>query len=95
MINTAGADVVENGKIFGPQRVGSGRVNAKSAVDNQVPAYVQDDPGGVSASFGVVKAAGPVNLSKTIKMANKGTAAAEYAVAYEDVTPSPGVRSGR
>ncbi|MGA6167248.1 S8 family serine peptidase [Amycolatopsis magusensis] len=92
VINTAGTDVAEGGKVFGPQRVGSGRINAKSALDNQVLAYVQDNPGVVSASFGTVEAAGPVSLTKTIKVVNKGVQPVEYAVAYQGVTQTPGVR---
>lgn len=95
VVNTAGADVYardgQQGPIAAPNRVGAGRVDAAAAVGNQVLAMVPDDPGQVSADFGVVEAAGPVTLSKTITVVNKGAAAARYAVAYQPVTTMPGV----
>ncbi|MDQ3763477.1 MAG: hypothetical protein M3460_18160 [Actinomycetota bacterium] len=94
-MNTADADVYsrddQQGPIAGPNRVGAGRVNASAAVGNEVLAMVEDDPGQVSAGFGVVQAAGPVTLSKTIKIANKGATAARYAVAYQPIIAVPGV----
>jgi hypothetical protein len=56
-----------------------------------VLAYVVDDPGAVSVSFGTVEAAGPVTLSKTVKLVNKGVTPAEYTVAYQAVNALPGV----
>ncbi|MGH4011170.1 MAG: S8 family peptidase [Pseudonocardiaceae bacterium] len=95
VVNTAGADVYsregQQGPIAAPNRVGAGRVDAAAAVGNQVLAMVPDDPGQISANFGVVEAAGPVALSKTIKVVNKGAAAARYAVAYQPITTMPGV----
>jgi subtilisin family serine protease len=92
VIDTAGHDVGDGaGHTYAPQRVGSGRIDAKAALDNQVLAYVQDDPGAVSVSFGTVEAGGPVTLSKTIKLVNKGVTPAEYTVAYQAVNALPGV----
>ncbi|MGH3947039.1 MAG: S8 family peptidase [Pseudonocardiaceae bacterium] len=95
VVNTAGADVYsrdgQQGPIAAPNRVGAGRVDAAAAVGNQVLAMVPDDPGQVSANFGVVEAGGPVTLNKTIMLVNKGVAAARYAVAYQPVTTMPGV----
>ena len=45
----------------------------------------------MSVSFGTVEASGPVTLSKTIKLVNKGVTAAEYSVAYQAVNALPGV----
>ncbi|HET9254656.1 MAG TPA: peptidase S8, partial [Pseudonocardiaceae bacterium] len=59
---------------------------------SQVLVMVEDDPGQVSADFGVVQAAGPVALSKTIKIVNKGAAGVRYALAYQPITTMPGVR---
>ncbi|NKQ54743.1 S8 family serine peptidase [Amycolatopsis sp. K13G38] len=91
VVNSAGHDVVADGRTYAPQRVGAGRVDAKAALDNAVLAYVQDDRGAVSVSFGTVEAGGPVTLSKTIKVENKGGEPARYNVAYEAVTSLPGV----
>ncbi|MBY8854306.1 hypothetical protein K7G98_41130, partial [Saccharothrix sp. MB29] len=53
---------------------------------------VQDDPGAVSASFGVVEVSKPVSLTKTIKVVNKSTKWVDYTVGYEALTQIPGVR---
>ncbi|MFJ6672280.1 S8 family serine peptidase [Actinosynnema sp. NPDC091369] len=92
VMNTAGHDVKADGKTYAPNRVGAGRVDGKAAVENQVLAYVQDDPGAVSASFGTVEVAGPVSLTKTIKVVNKSTKWVDYTVGYEALTQIPGVR---
>ncbi|HEX8867934.1 MAG TPA: S8 family serine peptidase, partial [Lentzea sp.] len=91
IMNTSGADVKENGKTFAPNRVGTGRVDGKAALDNQVLAFVEDDPGYVSANFGVVEVAKPVSKTKTIKIVNKSTKAVEYKVGYTAATSIPGV----
>ncbi|WP_394617317.1 S8 family serine peptidase [Lentzea sp. JNUCC 0626] len=91
LMNTAGADVKENGKTFAPNRVGAGRVDGKAALENQVLAAVEDAPGFVSASFGVVEVEGKVSLTKTIKLTNKSAEPVEYTVAYQELTTIPGV----
>ncbi|MFB9597260.1 S8 family serine peptidase [Saccharothrix longispora] len=93
VMNSASADVkTQDGKTYAPNRVGSGRIDGKAAVENQVLAYVQDDPGAVSASFGVVEVSKPVSLTKTIKVVNKSTKWVDYTVGYEALTQIPGVR---
>ncbi|WP_123745880.1 S8 family peptidase [Saccharothrix texasensis] len=92
VMNTAGHDVKADGKTYAPNRVGAGRVDGKAAVENQVLAYVQDNPGAVSASFGTVEVAAPVSLTKTIKVVNKSTKWVDYTVGYEALTQIPGVR---
>ncbi|WP_216209096.1 S8 family serine peptidase [Amycolatopsis aidingensis] len=93
VINTAGHDLHDaRGNTYAPQRVGAGRVDTMAALENQVLAYVQDDPGAVSATFGTVQAAGPVALTKTIKVVNKGVRPATFGVSYQGVTKLPGVR---
>ncbi|WP_328607212.1 S8 family serine peptidase [Amycolatopsis sp. NBC_00345] len=92
VIDTAGHDLSDGaGHTYAPQRVGAGRIDTLAALDNQVLAYVQDDPGAVSVNFGTVEAGGPVTLTKTIKVVNKGVTPAEYSVAYEAVNSLPGV----
>ena len=95
VMTTAGADVFsrdgQQGPIHAPNRVGAGRADAKAALDNQVLAMVQDDPGQVSANFGVVEVSGPTTLTKTIKVLNKGPTPARYSAAYEPITTIPGV----
>jgi subtilisin family serine protease len=93
VINTAGHDVHDDaGHNYAPQRVGAGRIDTEAALTNEVVAYVHDDPGAVSVTFGTVEAAWPVSLSKTVKVANLGGSQVEFGVAYEGVTRQPGVR---
>ena len=76
IMNTAEQDLFTGqnhaGDKYAPNRVGAGRIDAKAALDNQVLAYVTDDPGAVSASFGTIAATGPMTLHKTIKLDNTG-----------------------
>ncbi len=91
VIDTAGHDVTDGaGHTYAPQRVGSGRIDAKAALDNQVLAYVVDNPGAVTVNFGTVEAGGPVSMTKTVKLVNKGTTPVEYAVGYQAVNALPG-----
>ena len=92
VIDTAGHDIHDTaGHTYAPQRVGAGRIDAKAALDNQVLAYVVDDPGAVTVNFGTVEAGGPVTMTKTLKVVNKGVSPVEYSVAYQAVNALPGV----
>ncbi len=98
LMNTAGHDVYagdgQTGPIYGPNRVGAGRVDALAAVDNDLLVYVNDVPGAVSASFGVVAApitAKSVTRTRTLVVENTGTAAKTVSLAYDAITAQPGV----
>ena len=94
IMNTAGADLFlgknKTGAKYAPNRVGAGRIKADAALANQVLAYVTDDPGAVSVSFGAVEVSGPTTLSKTVKVQNTGSSAATYATSYAGATSVPG-----
>ncbi|GHF14606.1 peptidase S8 [Amycolatopsis deserti] len=92
VMNTAGHDIVADGKTYAPQRVGAGRVDAQAALNDQVLAYSRDDRGAVSVTFGTVEVDRPVTLTKTIQVVNKGSNWARYNVAYEGITNLPGVQ---
>lgn len=95
VVNTAGTDVSSTpngaGPFYGPSRQGSGRIDASAATSTNVLAMVADDPGFVSANFGVVEAGGPVTATKTIKVVNKGTTPVTFATSYAPATEQPGV----
>jgi len=57
-----------------------------------VLAYVTDDPGAVSASFGTVEATGstPIVLHKTIQLDNQSGTAETYTPSYQALTQVPG-----
>jgi subtilisin family serine protease len=86
LMNTAGADVYTgtnlSGEKYGPQRVGAGRLSVDSALDNEVVAYVTDDPGSVSASFGPQAVTGDTVLHKTIKVQNLGLTQRSFDLTY-------------
>jgi hypothetical protein len=95
IMNTAEQDVFtgdnHTGTAYAPNRVGAGRIDAKAALENQVIAYVADDPGAVSASFGPLAVTAPTTLHKTIDVVNKTAAGpVTYDVAYNALTSVPG-----
>jgi hypothetical protein len=94
IMNTAEQDLFtgqnHSGKAFAPGRVGAGRIDAKAALDNQVLAFVTDDPGAVSASFGTIAATGPMTLHKTIKLENSSGDDETYDTSYDPLTAVPG-----
>jgi hypothetical protein len=94
IMNTADQDLwttaSHTGTRYAPNRVGAGRIDAKAALDNVVLAYVRDDPGAVSASFGPVAVSVPTTLKKTIDVVNKGGGSPTYSVAYDPLTQIPG-----
>lgn len=94
IMNTADQDLFtgasHSGTRYAPNRVGAGRIDAKAALDNQVLAYVADDPGAVGVSFGMVDAASPTTLTKTIDVVNKGGSSATYTVSYDAITQLAG-----
>jgi subtilisin family serine protease len=97
IMNTATQDVFvgpgHTGEAYGPERVGSGRVVADAAVDTATLAYVTDDPGAVSVSFGPVAVTTATRtLTKTVRVVNKRpTQVAEYALDYVAAHETPGV----
>ncbi|MSW65470.1 MAG: S8 family serine peptidase, partial [Actinobacteria bacterium] len=97
LMNTAGHDLYtgpgQTGDVYGPNRVGAGRIDAEAALNNTVLAYAEAGSGVVTASFGVVEVdQEQVSATKTITVANKGTRAAVYRVSYDALVQQPGVR---
>ncbi|MBA3340049.1 MAG: S8 family serine peptidase [Geodermatophilaceae bacterium] len=96
VMNTANEDLYtgqnRTGDIYAPNRVGAGRIDALDALHTNVVAYVQDAPGVVTASFGVIEATNDVTtMTRTIRVVNKGRTAQTFSVAYDAVTEQPGV----
>jgi subtilisin family serine protease len=95
IMNTATADIYtgpnRTGEKYAPGRVGSGRIVANDAVANTVLAYVKDDPGAVSVSFGPVAVTSKITASKQVRVANKGSRAVTVNLSYAAATTVPGV----
>jgi subtilisin family serine protease len=101
VMNTAVHDVTNGtngtGDVYGPNRVGSGRVDAALATTNTVLAYDTDKPGEVSASFGVVEV--PVAASgntaqeytRTVSVQNTGASQVSATTSYVPATSQDGV----
>jgi subtilisin family serine protease len=94
-MNTAGTDIYtafnHTGTKYGPARVGAGRVEVLTAINNEVVAYNAEMDGAVSVSFGSVEVLGTSTLTKTIEVVNKGSEQAIYQVGYDARTTVPGV----
>ena len=98
LMNTAGHDVYsgdgQTGPVYGPNRVGAGRVDAQAAATNDLLVYDADVKGAVSASFGVVAApitARSVTQQRTLVVENAGTTTRTVSLSYDAITQQPGV----
>jgi subtilisin family serine protease len=95
IMNTATHDVWtgagQSGTAYGPQRVGSGRVDAVDAVADSVLAYSSEDPDQVSVTFGIVDVgATTVTARKTVTVQNTGSSAVTYSTAFVASTTTGG-----
>jgi len=96
IMNTAGHDVYMGGAndpdspMYGPPRVGAGRIDARDAVQNDVLAY-NPEKGSVSVSFGPVEAQEPLELERTITVDNRRLSAVTYDVEFDPISEVPGV----
>jgi len=87
VMNTATHDIRtapgDEGLAYGPERVGSGRVDALAAVSTEVIAYNALDDAQVSVAFGVVDVADEVVTRKaTLKVKNFGATARTFDTAF-------------
>ena len=87
VMNTATHDVTTEpngeGLAYGPERVGSGRVDARAAVETDVIAYASNDELLTSVAFGVVDVADTVVTKKaTVTVRNFGDEARTYDTAF-------------
>ena len=96
IMNTADHDLYLDPGLTGPRydvlRAGAGRIDAIAAVRNDVVAYVVDDPGAVSVSFGVMNVTKPTTVTKTVRIADKRASgsAQTYALSVQDVNALAG-----
>ena len=94
-MNTATTDVRSDtddiAPIYGPSRVGGGRVDVPNAALGNILAYDKTSPGQVSVSFGTLEVTMTKSLSKQVTVSNKSGTAATYALAYSPTSSIPGV----
>jgi subtilisin family serine protease len=95
VMNTAIKDVrsalVANSQIYGPARVGAGRVNLPNAAAQSVIVFDTAHPERVSISFGNVGVTGNAQITRSVSLVNKGGSSATFDLAYVPVTMAPGV----
>ncbi|NTW41438.1 MAG: S8 family serine peptidase, partial [Cellulomonadaceae bacterium] len=95
VMNTATHDVYsqtgQTGPVYGPERVGSGRVDALDAAQDDVIAYATDDPSLVSVAFGVVGVGGETVVQhKTVTVQNDSNAPVTYGTSFVKATSTGG-----
>ncbi|WP_298459113.1 S8 family serine peptidase [uncultured Cellulomonas sp.] len=95
VMNTATHDVHvgvdRTGPVFGPARVGAGRVDALDAVRTGTFAYATDDPALVSVTFGVVPVgARTVVERRTVTVRNTGPDPVRYRTSFDAATTAGG-----
>jgi subtilisin family serine protease len=95
IVNTATHDLYtgpnQTGPVYGPERVGAGRVDAVDAVNNAVLAFASEDPDLVSVSFGVVPVGGETVVQrKTVTVKNTGTRSVKYGTSFAGATATGG-----
>lgn len=92
VMNTANQDVYRGENVYGPGRVGSGRVDALDAVTTEAYAFATDDPELTSVNFGVLEVTDqPVSITRQVTVKNTGSTARDYSVQYLPATTVPGV----
>lgn len=95
VMNTANSDIrsgnAANSALYGPGRVGAGRITLQQAQNSQVVMYDADGAGAVSVSFGNVEVVGTASATKRVRVVNKGSSAAAYTVGYTSRVEVPGV----
>lgn len=97
IMNTADHDLFfdpgQTGARYDVLRAGSGRIDVAEAVRSQAVAYVVDDPGAVSVSFGVMNVRADTTRTKTVRIADKRESGSDvtYALTLEEVNTLEGV----
>jgi subtilisin family serine protease len=94
-MNTATNDVrtaADNAStVFGPGRIGAGRIDLVNARDARVVAFNDTDDGAVSISFGALEITQTTTLSKQLKVVNKSLTPQTYNLSYLARASIPGV----
>ncbi|MFN2405581.1 MAG: S8 family serine peptidase [Pyrinomonadaceae bacterium] len=95
VMNTANHDLFTGshgtGSKFGIQRTGAGRIDLQDASNAEVIAFSDDASGGVSVSFGAPEVVGTASLTRTVRVANKGSVDVSYDLNYAALSDVPGV----
>lgn len=95
VMNTANHDLFTGthgtGNKFAVARIGAGRIDLQDASSAEVVAYNDDSSGTVSVSFGAPEVVGNASLTRTVRVANKGSVDVSYDLSYVGLSDVPGV----
>ncbi len=95
VMNTANHDLFTGpngtGSKFAVARIGAGRIDLEDGSNDEVIAYIDDSSGGVSVSFGAPEVVGTASLTRTARVANKGSVDVSYDLSYIALSDVPGV----
>lgn len=95
VMNTANHDLFTGthgtGSRFSTARIGAGRIDLQDASGGEIIAYNDDSSGGVSISFGAPEVVGTATLTRTARVANKGSVDVSYDLSYVALADVPGV----
>ncbi|GAA1928274.1 S8 family serine peptidase [Microbacterium aoyamense] len=95
VVNTATHDLYtgagRTGLTYGPERVGSGRVDALDAVTNRTIAYDSENPALTSVAFGVVDVGDTTVVQKrTVTVKNLGSTSQRYSTSVSSASTAGG-----
>lgn len=94
-MNTANKDLrstrAADAPIYGPGRIGAGRITLTDAAGSKVVAYNANEAGVVSVSFGAVEVLGETTAVRNIRVVNKSNSPVSYNVSYRSIVDTPGV----
>ncbi len=95
LMNTANHDLFsepgQTGDMYGPGRVGSGRIDAQLASTSDVVMFGEADRGAVSVSFGAIDVNGTYSDTKVVRVENKSDTDHTYSVSFDSRVEIPGV----
>ena len=77
--------------IYGPGRIGAGRVDPSDSATASVVALNDDHAGAVSVSFESTQVVGTATEVKKVRLINTGTAAATYDLSISTLVDAPGI----
>ncbi len=77
--------------LYGPGRIGAGRVDTVNSAQSEVIALNADDSGLVSVSFETSQVVGTATEVKKVRLVNTGTSAASYDLSIDTRVDAPGV----
>ncbi len=80
-----------SGTLHSPTRMGAGRINIATAIDDEVVAYADAAGGRISINFGAIEALDPLTQTRKLVISNKGVQPVTFTLAYSNVNPLPGV----